>query len=78
VGEVSAVGSGDSSSVDAHSFKILGSASLETVLNSLSTAFLCDVLNSKFTTGGLERSKAVCIGSVGSSSLVRDSSIQHI
>ena len=39
---------------------------------------LFDVLNSKFAAGGFDSSEAVAAGSVGGSSLVRDSSIQHI
>ena len=39
---------------------------------------LYDVANSKFAAGCLDSSEAVAAGSVGGSSLVRDSSIQHI
>jgi len=77
VGEDATVGSGHLSVSTAGSLEISGSHDLN-ALHLGAVGLLFDVLNREFATGGLHFAEAVRLGSIGSSSLVRDSSIQHI
>ena len=76
VSELAAVRSGDSSVATSCSLEVSGAHHLDS-LHFGAIGLLFDVLDCEFATGGLHLSKAVRLGSVGGSSLVRDSSIQH-
>ena len=76
VSEDTTVSSADLSVGTAGSLEISGSHDLDT-LHLGAVSLLFDVLNREFATGGLHFAEAVGLGPVGSSSLVRDSSIQH-
>ena len=77
MGEGTSVWSGDSSSTNTLSLEDGRSGNLDS-LHLSTVRLLLDVLNGKFATWSLDCSKAVRLGPVGRSSLVRNSSIQHI
>ena len=77
MGKGTSVWSADSSSTDALSLEDGRSGNLDSV-HSSTVRLLFDVLNREFATGSLYLSEAVRLSPVGRSSLVRDSSIQHI
>ena len=77
MGENAAIRSADGSGSTASSLVVSGAHDLDA--GHLGTrGLLFDVLNRELATRGLHLSEAVRLGPVGGSSLVRDSSIQHI
>jgi len=77
MGEDTSVGASNSAGGSTHAFKVMGASDLH-ASHSGATGVLLEVLNAELATGGLDVAEFVTLGPVRRSSLVCDSSLEHI